>query len=310
MGVERLGLLGKASRGLGTALKGVREATGLSTKAALITAWNTATEAGFEAHDTNKMLREQLAQQKGYASFAEVPVEEQESIRDQAAQGAARTYMWNTAALLVPNFLQTKWLFGDKAIKPDDIIDKVRKGKLAKDLPAKSKLAYLSKFGEGMASEGLWEENIQTSIQQYESRRAKGLAEDDAFSGPLFQAFKNGLSFAKTLATLGFAAPEPGSEEDEAGSAIALGGLIGGGMSLFSQYLENSQLNAIEKGAQTEWEKFRATNRASSNLLVKDVKTPYKIFGNTTIKDEEGKDVTVPQMINPKTGKREHDPKK
>jgi len=252
MGVERLGLTGKAARGLGKTLKGIKEATGISTKASLITAWNTFTEAGFEANDTNKMLREQLAQQKGYASFSEVPEEEQDVIRDQAAQGAARTFMWNTGALLVPNFLQTKWLFGDKAINPDDIIDGIRKGKMAKDLPSKSRLSYLSKFGQGLASEGLWEENIQTSIQQYETRRAKGLAEDDAFSGPIFQALRNGMSFAKTLGTLGLLAPEPGSEEDEAGSAIALGGLIGGGMSLFSTYLENSQLDAIEKGAKEE----------------------------------------------------------
>jgi len=44
--------------------------------------------------------------------------------------------------------------------------------------------------------------------------------------------------------------------------------------------------------------------------MITDVKTPYKVFGNTTIKDEEGKDVTVPLLVNPKTGQREHDPKK
>lgn len=310
MGVERLGVLGKASRGLGKAMAATKAATGVSTSALLTTVYNTVTEAGFEAHDVNTMLRQQLAQQKGFSSFEDAPEDVQDVIRDQAAQGAARTFQWNTAALLVPNFLQTKWLFGSKAIEPDDIIFKVRRGEMAVDAARKNKLAYLSQFGHGLASEGLWEENIQTAVQQYEARRAKGLHENDAVIGPLAGAIRNGMSFAKSVLTLGYGAPDAGSEEDEAGSAIALGGLIGGGMSLYGQYIENLQLQAVQEGARTQWQKFQQVDRASGNLLIEDVRSPYKTFGTTTIKDENGKEVTSPNFINPQTGKREHDPRK
>jgi hypothetical protein len=51
---------------------------------------------------------------------------------------------------------------------------------------------YLKKMGQSAAVEGLWEENIQMSIQQYEERKALGETDLDVVTGPLVNLINNG----------------------------------------------------------------------------------------------------------------------
>lgn len=144
---------------------------------------------------------------------------------------------------------------------------------------------YAKGFGKGVLSEGLWEENIQTSVNQYEERLAKGYQDENAVVGPLTNLLKNGWSFAKTIGSLGMAAPEVGSMEDDAGSAIFLGSLIGGGMSLASNYMEQKQTEAYNRKQAQMWDDYKKYHKAVKHLLVDDYKSPYKTF---TTADKDG----------------------
>lgn len=100
-----------AARKFGSALKQTGQAAGINTQLAASTLYNTISEAGFEANEVNKTIREQYAQRAGYRSFEEFEAADPERAavaRDKAGSAAGRTFMWNSAALLAPNFLQSK----------------------------------------------------------------------------------------------------------------------------------------------------------------------------------------------------------
>lgn len=225
----------------GEKLASFKDATGASTKLMGSTFYNTVSEAGFEAAESNNVLREEYARQMGYESFEDSKKNPEDNaiIRDKAGAGAARTYWWNVGALLAPNAFQSKWMHGNKTSMARELKRKFRADPKLAQQAAISKWDYAKGFGKGVLSEGLWEENIQTSVAQYEERLAKGGTDQNALTGPLNNLMRNAWSFAKTIGTLGMAAPQAGSEEDQAGSAIFLGALLGGGMSLYSTYAEH-----------------------------------------------------------------------
>lgn len=112
-------------------------------------------------------------------------------------------------------------------------------------------MTYLKNFGHGFLSEGLWEENIQESIQTYEKRLAQGIEKEDHINGPLAHLVNNAYAFTKATFSLGKVVPYAGTDEDQAMSAILLGGMIGGGMSLVSSYWDNKNKQDTIKQEQT-----------------------------------------------------------
>lgn len=286
----------KLGQALGKGLAKTTQATGVNSSLALTTFYNTISEAGFEAHEANKNLREEYARAQGYESYEELPKHIKNVVDLKAGEAAARTFAWNSAALVAPNFIQSKWFLGSAADNADQLRKMVRSGKLKPGQALNEAKSYLSKFGQGFATEGLWEENMQTSIQNYEARLAKGLEQENHIGGPLEHLVNNAWAFTKATFTLGKHAPYAGTEEDEAAMAIMLGGMIGGGMSTVSNYWDAQRKGDTRKAEQTLWEKLKNINAASTNLLVDDYKTPFKQF-------QEG-------IINPETGKAEIDPQK
>ena len=172
----------------------------------------------------------------------------------------------------------------------------VRSGELNKLAPKEAVSTYLKNFGKGFVSEGLWEENIQESIQTYESRLAQGIEKQDHINGPLTHLVNNAYAFTKAAFSLGRAVPYAGTDEDHAMSAILLGGMIGGGMSLVSSYWDNKNKADAIQTEKTLWTKLKGINKASTNLLVDDYRSPLKKF-------DEG-------YINPETNAAEIDPMK
>jgi len=108
------GLIGKAFQGASTLGKSTQigaktlkalNAAGLSSQRASLvtaTAYNTITEAAAEAYQTQKEL------ELVYSAQGKDPKE----AKKLAADGAAETFWWNSAALLFPNFVQNSYFHG------------------------------------------------------------------------------------------------------------------------------------------------------------------------------------------------------
>jgi hypothetical protein len=211
--------------------------TGQQIKLATSTGYNTVAEAAAEAYGTRKDVYEILIE-KGV---------DEETAKFQAGQAAARVFKTNVGALIVPNFIENTFLHGAWSSSQKSLRSKIwAKGgaKAVEEAAVKAKL--WSKAGTGILSEGFWEENIQTSMQQYEKNLAKGRLddEDDYIDQIISNMGSNILGFAKSFV--------PGAEltadEIEGSVAIGLGATIGGLSGVYGAMLDKKQ----EKGMRTE----------------------------------------------------------
>lgn len=267
--------------------------------------YNTASEAGFEAFEVNNNVRELLAQQYGYDSYEQAPYKVQKEIALKAGEHAARTYWWNTAALAGPNFIQSKWFFGSPKSIKDEVRSLVRSEGNKASLNSTVK-DYLGAAGKGLLSEGLWEENIQSSVQAYEQRMAKeGIHNPSGYMiEPLVNLFNNAWNFTKSVATLGYAADPAGSDTDEASSAIFLGGLMGKGASVISKFRDDRAKHDMWQTEAKYWDMIKGYDDISRNLLVEDSASYLRSFGAKKVGEE-----SITNYLN-KDGKTEIDPTK
>lgn len=147
----------KVAKELGLSLKGL-ERGAHATNLAAATAYNTLAEASVEAYQTQKDIEAQLIAQG----------EEPGKAKQKAAEAAARVFRANTAVLAIPNLIENTLFHGGFG----DLQKKIRQsiwannGKLADDLSVTE--SVWGRVAKGAATEGLWEENVQTSINQYE----------------------------------------------------------------------------------------------------------------------------------------------
>lgn len=136
-----------------------------NTKFATTTALNTVGEAGIEARE----LRDQLV--------------EQGVSMEVASKAAADAAIMNVSALLLSNAWQTRLFMGNPASKAARMKEMQKQFNKTKGLPANAKVtldnlkkgsegiktSFLKEFGKQapitMATEGGWEENVQTAIQ-------------------------------------------------------------------------------------------------------------------------------------------------
>lgn len=99
--------------------------------------------------------------------------------------------MWNAAILTVPNFIQADMFSKTQKQATKDFVDMARRDPAKLAAAQDNYKGYLAAAGKGVASEGLWEENIQSAVQAYEKRLANGESDEDFISGPLHQMVKN-----------------------------------------------------------------------------------------------------------------------
>jgi hypothetical protein len=304
----------KAAKGITDTLSKAGKSLGINQTAALTGLYNTVSEAGVEARETQKLIEQELAMAKGYGDISEASAKEQEEIKLAAAERASQTFWWNTVALTAPNIFQSKLFFKGATDGLDDIRKSVRYGgKKLEDFKT-GPMEYAKKVGQSAAIEGLWEENIQMSVQQYEKRKALGETDLDAVTGPLINLINNGWAFSKSVLSLGMFGTQAHTDEDEAAGAILLGALIGGGSALATTYSEAKRKQQLAKQEIDLWDKFKNLSNAAKDLAVENNKSFLKVFGS---REEVGKDdagnevkVDVPVYVNPTTGKSEVDPQK
>lgn len=267
-GFSKVGSIAKAlsntQRGarLGKALADITAKTGVNTSSALATTYNTVSEAYFEAKDARDQIREAAARQAGVRHYEQLPEDIREIVDQQGADAAARVFNANVAALAIPNFFETKWaqsILGKADNAAESVIRKqILSGeKKAEDIAAGINLRKAA--FKGMMTEGLWEENIQASIQQYEQRLSTG--EIDPESTSIAEQYAYGLlnnawgfaRFIPDLLTFGAAGTSAaaGSLQDEGATSVFLGSALGGGMSTYAAVKENQALKKYAANVET-----------------------------------------------------------
>jgi len=306
--LAKLGKLATSINNLGSKAKGAKLAKLLkevtedqvenAVTQGVSTAYNTITEAGFEAKDTFDSV---------YQEYKKTMSDEE--AKKKASQAAARVFTANMYGLLVPNAIQSSFMHGNNSFNLRKIKDAVRSGNgLDEILNTRAKM--LTKLGEGIASEGLWEENFQNAVQRYERRMSEGWVGDRA--GEYTYGMLLGLKGTAKAFIPGLPAPEAGTDEDEAAASIALGGLIGGGMGIGSTILENKNLSKVIKGAEVDWARVKDANKFSKNLLVDNLSVNLKSHGMVDETDANGNPTgrKVPQYVDPDSGQVSMDPQK
>lgn len=290
-------IVGKAVGAVGKSLKLSKQTKGLveglqamglnSNKASILgtTVYNTISEAGAEAYQTQKEIELLLSQKGNYG---------EDDIKRIAGESAAGTFLWNSAILAVPNFVQSSFFH-----KPwTDRVKEMRtaiwnnEGKAASEFmnPMKS---ILGDAGKGFVSEGLWEENVQSAIQRYEKAVALGETDKDAISEIANGMLVNLKGFAKSFI--------PGTdplnpEELEGATSIALGGLIGLGSGAVSGFKEAKKYNTTIGKEESRYSKlFDEYGAAAESLFVDNVASIYYKDGTTKVKvpKEDGTETEI-----------------
>lgn len=285
------GLIGKGIQAGSKAIKatetGAKMAKGLakvglnSQRGSLVaaTAYNTITEATAEAYQTQKEIETLLVSQGVDAKTAKL----------KAGQAAAETFWWNSAALLLPNYVQNSFFHGGW----DDKIGEARKlvwGNKEKAVELAKSVNVWKPAISGIASEGLWEENIQTSIQQYERRFAQDLTDHNMAAEVGLNMAHNIKGFAKSFL--------PGTTttkmEDEGAVSIFIGGLLGGLSGVGRGMADKQAMSSAIKGEQARYDNlFKTIGPAAANFFIEDVKSTLKKNGTVKIPGPDGTEIEV-----------------
>lgn len=155
-----------------------------------------------------------------------------------ATTGSQETFLANVAVLALSNYWEAGVVYGRYNKNLSAYVRDTLSGETIK--PMLKGLA--PKVLEGFVMEGLWEENMQTAIQQYE--RSYTPENKLPFLSTVFSngikgvdAFTQSLDFSKQFE----------GDALESSLSIWLGGMLGGGMSLFQANTENSDMRNQSK---------------------------------------------------------------
>lgn len=289
-------IIGKVGKGVSALTAGTKfgnwmAKTGAGTHAmyAATTIYNTASEAGFEAKEVYDRILEELKHKQGDAY-------NEDEAKKTAGEAAARVFRANSLALLASNYVQTRMMFGNNFSTTSR---KLREAAHSNKDLGKAVKDFVSIRGEvagGIAAEGLWEENIQNSIQRYEDRLLAGF--DESMATSYSQGMLMGASgFLKTFTPF-VKAPKGGSEEDQAATAVFLGALLGGGMGLASGIRDTKQTLKALTEERSRWNKVKDLHAKAKRLMIDHALiglTPQGTINPDVAGTEESSDGTPPK---------------
>src|SRR5690554_2880233 len=241
-----------------------------------INLYNSVTEGAFEAKEVRDQIRSELAEKVKSGEITQVEA-------DLAAAKAARnTMLFNVAALMPSNAITNAMVFK----KFDNMLPGLGyAGKIGKTVQPLSKLRQAGIFGKSAllsaASEGLYEENIQTAIKNYEADKIVGFYSND-FVGAVQGIFGGMVANLFT---------------DEGQKSIALGALVGllpGGVSgLRKARSENKRIRNMQSATAAFLDNYKQFHPT------KIYKTkPSTLDPNLEVLDmSEGKPIVDPNKI-------------
>lgn len=234
--------------------------------------------AGFsgaiQAQDTSAQIKERLAGKVNPKTGMEYTEGE---IKDIAGTHAANTFNSTFLVHILPGIWESKVFLGLNKAKLGDlqqsIIASVNRGEISlsellagtgEGLKRSMKSSVLKGVAKGAAIEGLWEENIEQSIQNYDIKQ--GL--NDQNTGVADRTLNYAMGMISNFGT-----------KDDA-KAIMLGALLGGPMGGFHAAGNTRQYNERIPG-------YLNSLRASDQLYQEDINSIYKVQ-DADVTDSEG----------------------
>lgn len=239
------------------------------------TMFNTFSEAGAEAYDLKKTLKEELIA---------TGMSEQDAEK-YATERAQETFNGNLLGLWASNLWELKTIFPKMFTSAADDIKsiqrKVRLGELNPDELKIFNKEVLKKIGTGIAVEGFYEENFQTALQQYEKNKLLS-SDDEGFADTILGTInlmgKNASAFFKG-ATGGYQALS--QDEKEGADSILLGGLIGIGMGAGGQVIQNKKDRTYFKDYKQQYIEYGKYQHGLFTMLADDKRNLLKSFTKT-----------------------------
>lgn len=221
---------------------------------------NTASESLFEANSIKNELAERLSSERNAdGTFKYTP----EQVKNMSANAAKNSFLMNMVVLPISNLWETKLFYGkanplsgrnagNNLVKRE--LGLLSNAEIAKRTFGQKGLDYLKKIGEGIATEGLWEENIQLAIERI-NKSPENI--EDGFFQNIGRAI-NQYASQTGNAIMG--------DDPEAAMNIGVGGLIGAGGGVINRTRDvkaikndvanfNSTINAFRTNATDLYEK-------------------------------------------------------
>lgn len=249
----------------------------------LSTAYNTVAEAAAEAYQTQKELQS-IYEGQGYSP---------EEAKLKSAKAAREVFGANAAILAIPNFIQNSFFHGSWGSK----VSSVRKAAIESEGSANAQQFLSGKWKDiagGFVSEGLWEENAQTSVQQYERALAKGFVDEGFMSNVVDNMYSNMKGFAKSILPGDY---DISPDENEGALSIALGSMLGMVFGAMSAYSDAKNINELVKNENQTYQDFaKNVVPAAFSTFRENFTSILKKDGITKIKDGD-KEVEVPNYI-------------
>lgn len=245
---------------------------GMNGMTGAMTVYNTISEAGFEAYETQKSVYDQYIK-NGY---------DPDTAKKYAADAAKRTFTANSLGLLIPNFIQSKWFFGKGSGDLRSSIKKSLVNGTFKNDSFKLFNGLAKEIGKGILSEGFWEENFQTAIQIHERQLSENMKDTGIlnYMKDVLLGVLEGVGTVKALV-----GGELTELDKERATSIILGGLIGTVMGGSSKILENKSEQEVIKGIQKSFDDFKKDNEVFLKSLTSNTNAIYKQVDGQTVLD-------------------------
>ena len=247
-----------------------------------ITGMSTLGEATLEAKDTYKQVTDNLFNAINPATGERYTSEE---INQVASKSAAQTAALNLAVLWLPIKIQTEMFFG-AGVSKSAIKALFKGGQLTEELAAptvKDIIVDVTKqVGEGVVSEGFWEENVQKAIQDYQTKR--GTAHD----GDMLDAIQAAITGMGTNLT-----------DKEGQRTILAGALLGGLGGVKSGLIGENTLSSKHKqmiGIINQAKSLTNAFDAITDIYEKDTDGNIKVKNNTPVVDKD-KAITIASTL-------------
>jgi len=228
--------------------------------------FNTVTEAGAEARDFKKQYKQQLINE----GFSE------SEANDIASEKALNVFNGNIIALLGSNIIEVRTMFPSLFGTTENALATAKRAIVNGEKVATQSLAktMLKGIGLNIAAEGMYEENIQTSIQQFEKSSSPDNTSFMDMATNSIATMLNNIGYFGSALTGSY--KDMSADQKEAVDSIVLGALIGGSMGSKGSYSEHKLLENQIKTFGSQYEGLKNKQAEIFSVLGEDLKNIYK----------------------------------
>ena len=238
---------------------------------------NTISESGFEAKDFQDSERNKMAINRHGLEYGSLTETQQNEINEIITPSATNVFRGNVGVLLIPNYIQSRFMFG----KLGESAARLRKGVRAGTLSVEDVGVFKSAAKQatvGIFSEGPWEEGMQHALQTYSGRReAFGQNYDDYMLGTANEWVDNLFT-------------------TEGQKNMVLGSIIGGIFGGFGGAREKLTEAKIIGQEEMIFQNLKNQLNINDQWYIEHVTRPYKKFINT-IEEEDEEGNTIKRQV-------------